>query len=84
MQAKTDKTEENTPIMLCYLIPLLYITNSLDQNERMSFIQKQVGHKDLKTTSVYLAPSTENISEAYAKARQKEKQHTYGTTDSQS
>lgn len=32
-------------------------------------VQKQVGHKTLKTTSVYLRPSDEHVGQAYAEAR---------------
>jgi integrase len=32
-------------------------------------VQKQVGHKSLKTTSVYLRPSDEHVGRAYAEAR---------------
>ena len=32
-------------------------------------VQKQVGHKSLKTTSVYLRPSDEHVGQAYAQAR---------------
>jgi integrase len=47
----------------------------------LTIIQRQVGHASLKTTSVYLAPSAENIAEAYTKARQTEKQHAYQTNE---
>ena len=32
-------------------------------------VQKQVGHKNLKTTSIYLRPSDEHVGQAYAQAR---------------
>jgi hypothetical protein len=35
----------------------------------LSIVQKQVGHKTLKTTSVYLRPSDEHVGQAYAQAR---------------
>jgi integrase/recombinase XerD len=35
----------------------------------LPIVQKQVGHKSLKTTSVYLRPSDEHVGEAYAEAR---------------
>jgi len=38
----------------------------------LPIVQKQVGHRSLKTTSVYLSPSAEVLAEAYAKARQAE------------
>ena len=36
----------------------------------LPIVQKQVGHKSLKTTSVYLRPSDEQVGEAYDDARQ--------------
>ena len=36
----------------------------------LSIVQKQVGHRSLKTTSVYLNPSDELIAQAYSEARQ--------------
>jgi len=36
----------------------------------LPIVQKQVGHRNLKTTSVYLSASTEKVAEAYRKARQ--------------
>src|SRR3990172_6859197 len=35
----------------------------------LPIVQKQVGHKSLKTTSVYLRPSDEHVGQAYAEAR---------------
>ena len=32
-------------------------------------VQRQVGHKSLKTTSIYLRPSDEHVGQAYAEAR---------------
>ena len=40
-------------------------------------VQKQVGHKSLKTTSVYLRPSDEQVGEAYTEAR---RHHSVETT----
>jgi len=36
----------------------------------LSIVQRQVGHKTLKATSVYLRPSDEHVGHAYAQARQ--------------
>jgi integrase len=44
----------------------------VDKNVALSIVQKQVGHRSLKTTSVYLQPSTEKMTEAYRQAREKE------------
>jgi integrase len=41
----------------------------IDRKLPLPIVQKQVGHKDLKTTSVYLSPSTEKMAHAYKKAR---------------
>jgi integrase len=38
---------------------------TVDRGVALSIVQKQVGHRSLKTTSVYLAPSTEKMAEAY-------------------
>lgn len=40
----------------------------VDRGVPLPIVQKQVGHRSLKTTSVYLAPSTAKMAEAYAKA----------------
>ena len=37
-------------------------------------VQRQVGHKSLKTTSVYLRPSDEHVGEAYAEVRRQARQ----------
>ena len=42
----------------------------VDKGVPLPIVQKQVGHRSLKTTSVYLQPSTEKMAEAYSKARQ--------------
>jgi integrase len=44
----------------------------VDLGVPLPIVQKQVGHKNLKTTSVYLAPSTEKMTEAYKQAHAKE------------
>jgi integrase len=35
----------------------------------LPIVQKQVGHKTLKTTSVYLRPSDKAVAEAYGEVR---------------
>ncbi len=42
----------------------------VDRGVALPIVQKQVGHRSLKTTSVYLSPSTEKIGLAYRLARQ--------------
>ena len=44
----------------------------VDKAVPLPIVQKQVGHRSLKTTSVYLLPSTEKIAQAYNEARHKE------------
>ncbi|MBN2455161.1 MAG: site-specific integrase [Sedimentisphaerales bacterium] len=46
----------------------------IDRKLPLPIVQKQVGHRSLKTTSVYLSPSTEKMAQAYNKVRNKEKQ----------
>jgi integrase len=46
--------------------------NVVDRGVPLPIVQKQVGHRSLKTTSVYLQPSTEKMARVYAEARQKE------------
>lgn len=41
---------------------------TIDYKLPLPIVQKQVGHRSLKTTSIYLKPSTEKIAEAYEKA----------------
>lgn len=41
----------------------------VDKGVPLPIVQKQVGHRSLKTTSVYLSPSTEKMAQAYRKAR---------------
>jgi integrase len=43
----------------------------VDRGVALPIVQKQVGHRSLKTTSVYLSPSTEKIGMAYRAARQR-------------
>lgn len=45
----------------------------VDRGVALPIVQKQVGYRSLKTTSVYLQPSTERITEAYNKVHNKEK-----------
>ena len=43
----------------------------VDRGVPLPVVQKQVGHRSLKTTSVYLSPSTEKMAQAYRTARQR-------------
>lgn len=40
----------------------------VDRGVPLPIVQKQVGHRSLKTTSVYLSPSTEKMAQAYRQA----------------
>jgi integrase len=46
----------------------------VDKKVPLPIVQKQVGHASLKTTSVYLQPSTEKMAQAYRKARQQDEE----------
>jgi len=52
---------------------------AVDRGVALPIVQKQVGHRSLKTTSVYLSPSTEKIGMAYRTARQRT-ENEVGTT----
>ncbi|UCG59364.1 MAG: hypothetical protein JSU70_07600 [Phycisphaerales bacterium] len=43
----------------------------VDRGVPLPIVQKQVGHRSLKTTSVYLSASTEKMAKAYRAARQR-------------
>jgi len=43
----------------------------IDRKLPLPIVQKQVGHRSLKTTSVYLSPSTEKMAQAYNEVRDK-------------
>ena len=43
----------------------------IDRKLPLPIVQKQVGHRSLKTTSVYLSPSTEKMAQAYKQAHLK-------------
>ena len=45
---------------------------TVDLGLPLPIVQRQVGHRNLKTTSVYLSASTEKVAEAYSKARQQD------------
>ena len=42
---------------------------TIDHKLPLPIVQKQVGHRSLKTTSLYLRPSTEKIAEEYEKVK---------------
>ena len=43
--------------------------HAIDHGLSLPIIQKQVGHRSLKTTSIYLKPSTEKIAQEYEKMK---------------
>ena len=43
---------------------------SVDRKVPLPVVQKQVGHRSLKTTSVYLSPSIETVAQAYEAGRE--------------
>jgi integrase len=45
------------------------MTYVVDRKVALPIVQKQVGHRSLKTTSVYLSPSTAKMAQAYKQAR---------------
>lgn len=47
----------------------------VDRGVPLPIVQKQVGHRSLKTTSVYLSASTERMARAYDAARDNNRQH---------
>ena len=49
------------------------MTYVVDRKIPLPIVRKQVGHRSLKTTSVYLQPSTEKMAQAYNAARNDEK-----------
>jgi integrase len=57
-----------TPHSLRHSHCLIYI---VDKKIPLPIVQKQIGHRSLKTTSVYLNPSTEKMAEAYNAVRNK-------------
>ena len=48
----------------------------VDRGLPLPIVQKQVGHRSLKTTSVYLSASTEKMAQAYKQARMDDKRPT--------
>ena len=59
-----------TPHSLRHAHVMAYV---VDKKVPLPIVQKQVGHTSLKTTSVYLQPSTEKMAQAYNAARNEEK-----------
>jgi integrase len=52
--------------------------NVVDRKIPLPIVQKQIGHSNLKTTSIYLKPSSEKIAQVYEQARmQSEKEENF-------
>ena len=47
----------------------------VDYRLPLPIVKKQVGHRSLKTTSLYLKPSTEKVAEEYEKVKEKKFNH---------
>jgi len=69
-----DKKGRNLKMFTCHSLrhshALIYI---IDKKLPLPIVQKQLGHASLKTTSIYLQPSSEKIAEAYNAARNESK-----------
>lgn len=72
-----DKKGRNLKMFTCHSLRhshlIIYI---IDKKLPLPIVQKQVGHRSLKTTSIYLQPSSEKIAEAYNAARNESKPET--------
>jgi len=65
-----DSMERNLKMFTVHSLRHAHImTYVVDRRVPLPIVQKQVGHRSLKTTSVYLSPSTEKMAGAYDAAR---------------
>ena len=65
-----DSRGRNLKMFTVHLLRHAHImTYVVDRKVPLPIVQKQVGHRSLKTTSVYLSPSTEKMAQAYRQAR---------------
>ena len=68
----TDRLGRNLKMYTVHSLRHSHVMHyTVDRGVALPIVQKQVGHRSLKTTSVYLSPSTEKIGMAYRLARQK-------------
>jgi integrase len=66
-----DSQGQNLKMFTVHSIRHSHIMHSVvDRKIPLPIVQKQVGHRSLKTTSVYLSPSTEKMAQIYQQARQ--------------
>ncbi len=69
-----DKKGRNLKMFTCHSLRHSHlVTYIIDKKLPLPIVQKQVGHRSLKTTSIYLQPSSEKIAEAYNSARNESK-----------
>jgi integrase/recombinase XerD len=69
-----DNKGRNLKMFTCHSLRHSHlITYIIDKKLPLPIVQKQVGHRSLKTTSIYLQPSSEKIAEAYNTARNESK-----------
>jgi len=69
-----DKKGRNLKMFTCHSLRHSHLTTYIiDKKLPLPIVQKQVGHRSLKTTSIYLQPSSEKIAEAYNTARNESK-----------
>ena len=67
----SDILGQNLNMFTVHSIRHSHIMHSvIDRKIPLPIVQKQVGHQNLKTTSVYLSPSTEKMAQVYQQARQ--------------
>jgi len=65
-----DPLSRNLKIFTIHSLRHPHVTNYvIDWGLPLPIVQKHVGHRSLKITSVYLSPSVEKIAEAYNAAR---------------
>jgi len=68
----TDSLGRNLKMFTVHSLRHAHVMHyAVDRGVALPIVQKQVGHRSLKTTSVYLSPSTEKIGMAYRTARQR-------------
>jgi integrase len=68
-----DKKGRNLKMFTCHSLRHAHaVRYIIDKKLPLPIVQKQLGHRSLKTTSIYLQPSSEKIAEAYTEAREKD------------
>lgn len=68
-----DSRGRNLKMFTCHSLRHSHIHhNVVDRKIPLPIVQKQAGHRSLKTTSIYLQPTAEKIAQIYEAARQNE------------